>query len=225
MADVAKENYLHRSYRYAADTAPKDYFLDADRFLIYAESLCRSGKIREALELYERCARIAEIAADRLKPLAGCVLEAVLVNVPPFPPRSLPGVCVCAVCDGVLVLPVTLPCGHTFCRRCAGRETSRGCRRCGARHPSDSLETDILVKTVVEKLWPVDLEAARIREEGNDLFFRHGLEAALEQYNRALTLGELFEFRITVHGKLCRILQSARRLWGKKKNRSLSVVV
>lgn len=190
MADVAKEIYQYRRYRYATELGPKERVANVDLALTYAESLCRCGKVREALDVYETCARVTEIAADRLKPLAASLLDTILNATSPCDVRTSPDVCVCGVCDGVLVQPVTLPCGHTFCRRCLARDASRMCRRCGSRHPDASMETDILVKSLVEKLWPLELEAARLREEGNDLFQRSELESALEKYNQSLSIGK-----------------------------------
>lgn len=195
MADVAKEVFLHRGYGYAADIAPKERIANVDLALTYAESLCRCGKVREALDVYETCARVADISVDRLKLLATSVLDSVLAATTPPRPRNPPSVCNCGICEGVIFHPVTLPCGHTFCRRCLTRDNTRSCRRCGACHPASGMETDILVKNLVEKLWPLELEAATLREEGNQLLFRDGLELALDKYNKALSLGE---FSVTI---------------------------
>ena len=40
----------------------------------------------------------------------------------------------CFICHGILFEPVTIPCGHSFCRKCISKDTSNTCKSCGVRH-------------------------------------------------------------------------------------------
>ena len=66
---------------------------------------------------------------------------------------------VCAVCLDVLTSPASFPCGHTFCRACAGRclsESRRACPVCRTALPgqlsADALPTNWLAKGALDEL-------------------------------------------------------------------------
>ncbi|XP_071446007.1 LON peptidase N-terminal domain and RING finger protein 3 isoform X2 [Hetaerina americana] len=199
-----------------------------------ADSLARSGKLREAMGVYSYCCRRADAvpSPDRLRHLSLGLLEAVagpkkaLSSVvagqqqqpmsPPSAPThrgarlpggqpggapggrgavaaagllSAPGCFACPCCEGVLYQPVTAPCGHTFCRKCLTAESGKPCVRCGHKlNGGGPLETNVLVKSLVEKWWAPELKAVQLRDEGNELFGRNQVESALQKYDEAVRL-------------------------------------
>jgi hypothetical protein len=52
------------------------------------------------------------------------------------------------------------------------------------------LETNVLMKGLSEKWWPDEVRAARLREEGNELFQRNEVDDAMAKYGEALQIGE-----------------------------------
>ncbi|XP_075228515.1 LON peptidase N-terminal domain and RING finger protein 1 [Lycorma delicatula] len=90
----------------------------------------------------------------------------------------------CTICYCVFYQPVTLPCGHSFCRKCIIRESNRLCKKCGSKLPS-RLETNVLIKTLVEKWWPNEVYAARLCDEANQLL-QDNPESALEKFDAAI---------------------------------------
>ncbi|XP_046390456.1 LON peptidase N-terminal domain and RING finger protein 3 [Ischnura elegans] len=203
-----------------------------------ADSLARSGKLREAMAVYAFCCRKADAVPtpDRLRHLSLALLECVagpkrqappaaspvaVQQVPPptaAPPphrgprhlsggqagavapggrgsvaagglASAPGCFACPCCEGVLYQPVTAACGHTFCRKCLTAESGKPCVRCGHRlNVAGPLETNVLIKSLVEKWWAPDLKAVQLRDEGNELFGRNQVESALQKYDEAVRL-------------------------------------
>ena len=112
---------------------------------------------------------------------AGCLLlEAVAGTVEAVPPRLA-----CPRCQWVVRGPVTLPCGHTACRGCLGAE----CLECGGQVPA-GVEQNVLVKAAVEKWWPQELEAQRLRDRGLQLAADNSLEEALRAYTSGLEICE-----------------------------------
>ncbi|KAL4113551.1 hypothetical protein QTP88_017160 [Uroleucon formosanum] len=93
---------------------------------------------------------------------------------------------VCCICDLVLREPVTLLCGHTCCRRCGGGTACKPlvCHKCGMRTPFQP-HVDVLVKSLVEKLWPVQLRASELVDEGMDLYRQGKIHSALIKFNQA----------------------------------------
>ncbi|XP_063228618.1 LON peptidase N-terminal domain and RING finger protein 3 [Bacillus rossius redtenbacheri] len=181
--EQAREAFSGRDYRLAAEMyercARERGGWTAELAQGYANSLARCGRLKEALDVWAHCGRPPP-GPDRLRHLAAALAEAVTASPPPPPPP--PQQLACPGCDGVLLVPVTAPCGHTYCRRCAPRGP---CRVCGHKAGAAALETNILVQDLVEKWWPDQLAAARLRNEGNELFQKNLLEQALAKYDEA----------------------------------------
>ncbi|CAH1721814.1 unnamed protein product [Aphis gossypii] len=97
---------------------------------------------------------------------------------------------VCCVCNLVLREPVTLLCGHTCCRRCGGGTACKPivCNKCGVRTPFQP-HVDVLVKSLVEKLWPVQLRASELLDEGKALYRQDKIHSALIKFNQAYYTG------------------------------------
>ena len=99
----------------------------------------------------------------------------------------------CSNCGGVLHQVVTLPCGHSYCRKCSDSWClKQSCTKCGARplDSSDSFKTNVAVSNLVEKWWSGELQAVALRAEGNHKFAERSYEEALEKYNAASLLGK-----------------------------------
>ncbi|XP_028397559.1 LON peptidase N-terminal domain and RING finger protein 3-like [Dendronephthya gigantea] len=96
---------------------------------------------------------------------------------------------ICEICYEVLCYPVTLLCGHTFCRQCVLR--SKKCLFCSDHllfEKSDNLSVNVVLTSITENCFQAKMKAFQLRCEGND-FFPHGqYEAALKKYTEALQL-------------------------------------
>lgn len=201
MADIAKDAFLNRNYGLAAEMyerclKDRGHHQSFEIYFGYGDSLAKSGRIREALDVYSQCYRLGNVSHDRLKHLASALLEIVGGDPTVSSNRNnqqMENSFLCLICEGVLLQPVTTVCGHTFCRRCLLSDTSKACRKCGQRFVGSNLEnieTNILIKGLVEKWWSSEVEAAKIREEGNDFLQRNEVEAALAKFNEAALFGE-----------------------------------
>ncbi|NXG45167.1 LONF1 protein, partial [Psilopogon haemacephalus] len=96
----------------------------------------------------------------------------------------------CCGCGRVLGEPVTVPCGHTYCRRCLRRELRARCRRCrdwllpagGTSTAAAPLRTSVVLSQLAEKWFPSECERARTASRLEELLaqgrFREALGAA-----------------------------------------------
>lgn len=99
----------------------------------------------------------------------------------------------CSNCGGVLHHVVTLPCGHSYCRKCSDSWClKQSCTKCGARPitSSNNLKTNVAISNLVEKWWSGELKAVTLRNEGNVSFAQCSYKEALEKYNTASLLGK-----------------------------------
>lgn len=199
MAEIGRDAIISRNFGFAAeihegclkqrDTSVKVYFGCGN-------SLARCGRLREVLDVFSHCSRLQSgndggfVTQEKLRHLVTALLDAIVANTT-GPSSSPAGGFECRICEGILQQPVTTACGHTFCRRCLARDASRSCRQCGQKIASGGiLETNVLMKGLSEKWWPQEIRAARLREEGNELFQRNEVDAAMAKYGEALQIGE-----------------------------------
>jgi len=123
----------------------------------------------------------------------------------------------CSNCGGVLHQVVTLPCGHSYCRKCSDSWClKQSCTKCGARplDSSDSFKTNVAVSNLVEKWWSGELQAVALRAEGNHKFAERSYEEALEKYNAAALLAPndftLFSNRSNIYSKMAMYVEALR---------------
>ena len=101
----------------------------------------------------------------------------------------------CTSCLGVLCEPVTLPCGHSICTSCLGKDKRNHpvCRKCGADYGRYNVKgacTNVLVKNLCQKYWGEELVLIRLRTKGNSLFQEAKVAEAIEVYTKAIELGK-----------------------------------
>ena len=102
----------------------------------------------------------------------------------------------CPLCYAIFITPITISCGHTYCKKCLEKEkVGKSCRRC--KHiltQKDICGTgvNVLIQSLVEKWWSSYFEAAKLRSEGNALFEKKLGEEALKKYSAAIAICKFF---------------------------------
>lgn len=204
--------------------------------LMQADALASGGHLREALEVYRQLSERQQLVAEQLEQLVRCLADSVpqeeLMVPAPSDPSATSSCCAaalkeageaaavapevwdgfkCRKCHGFLSDPVSLWCGHTFCKLCLerGRAADRRCTLCGvklsalmvasgrARGSRRSgqqtplqLRVNVVLSGLLGKLFPGPARASQLRHEGNRLYRERQVEAALLKYNEAVRLGE-----------------------------------
>ncbi|XP_014221209.1 LON peptidase N-terminal domain and RING finger protein 3 [Trichogramma pretiosum] len=107
----------------------------------YADQLSRAGRLHEALALYQHCVEycaqqgIQPPSAERLRHFAGALLEDLVPSMAEAAEAAhersnqqqnnrLWASLACPSCETALYHPVTLDCGHTYCKPCLRLEDS-----------------------------------------------------------------------------------------------------
>lgn len=203
--------------------------------LTQADALASGGRLREALEVYRQLSERQQLVAEQLEQLVRCLAEKVPQGEEPAPepPDGSRGAsCAlaaeeagaataaeatevwdgfkCRKCHGFLSDPVSLSCGHTFCKLCLerGRAADRRCALCGVKlsalmvatgrargarragQQAPPLRVNVVLSGLLGKLFPGPARASQLRHEGNRLYRERQVEAALLKYNEAVRLGE-----------------------------------
>lgn len=157
-----------------------------------ADCLACSGKLQEAIDLYQEAAAHKKLCVEQLETLVSCLADQMRGR------ESLPlspqwGILTCKECQGFLYEPVTLPCGHTFCKKCLEDQRSRRqCKMCrvaqeGTEH---HYRVNVLLSNIIVKWFSCEVQAAKLRHEGNTLLSDSKLQDALDKYNEAISLGK-----------------------------------
>ncbi|XP_068553687.1 LON peptidase N-terminal domain and RING finger protein 3 isoform X2 [Anas acuta] len=166
-----------------------------------ADGLAAAGRLPEALPLYRLASRHRQLRAEQLGRLVECLARGVrlregLPAAASGPQQQQPRdweVFGCRKCQGFLFEPVSLPCGHTFCKKCLERERPPRarcvlCREEGGAAGGQLPRVNVILSNLLAKWFPCQVKASQLRHEGNRLYEEKKLQAALQKYNEALSL-------------------------------------
>lgn len=92
----------------------------------------------------------------------------------------------CPVCQDVLVAPVTIACGHTYCRNCVCDQSH--CYVCGKALQlyGNKFKQDVLIGRLIEKWWSPLLQARTHNDETETWLRQSTLDQALKSCNASL---------------------------------------
>ncbi|XP_072190836.1 LON peptidase N-terminal domain and RING finger protein 3 isoform X2 [Excalfactoria chinensis] len=160
-----------------------------------ADALAFGGRLHEALPLYQLASRQRQLRAEQLEKLVECLAQGVRLKegLPAGSgapqPRDWDG-CRCRKCHGFLFEPVSLPCGHTFCKKCLERDRAAAarCVLCREEGGGRLPRVNVILSNLLGKWFPRQVRASQLRHEGNLLYREKKLHAALQKYNEALSL-------------------------------------
>ncbi|XP_074963207.1 LON peptidase N-terminal domain and RING finger protein 3 isoform X2 [Phalacrocorax aristotelis] len=164
-----------------------------------ADALAYGGRLHEALPLYQLASRHQQLRAEQLEKLVECLAQSVRIkeglpaagNGPPQPREW--DVFRCRKCQGFLFEPVSLPCGHTFCKKCLERDRAAEsrcvlCKEEGGAAAGQLPRVNVILSNLLAKWFPCQVKASQLRHEGNLLYKEKKLQAALQKYNEAVSL-------------------------------------
>ncbi|XP_077588680.1 LON peptidase N-terminal domain and RING finger protein 3-like [Stigmatopora nigra] len=117
----------------------------------------------------------------------------------------------CRICLSSLFQPVTLACGHSFCKKCLERERKDKeviCKECrlSSGVVVSSFRVNVVLSNLLAKWFPKVYQAGQLRRQGNGLYSEKKVEAALEKYNQAILISPadhiLFSNRSQIYSSL-----------------------
>ena len=164
-----------------------------DIYLSYATLLAEKGQVVESLELLYHTYKLYTMSSDKLYQVISKLVDYLRMHWKEHGSPPTRNVFSCPLCLGVLYEPLTLVCGHTYCRRCLVKEQLRTCRVCQFKLKDKGItnvKPNVLVATLVNRYWHKEVDGAKLRTEGNKYFQNHQLEKALDAYTKAFKCGK-----------------------------------
>jgi len=165
-------------------------------FLDYARLLIGEAKYKEAFSVLALYSRHSSLPMEVVREIGDSLIQHYSSRRQQGQKKSFStDPWSCCICATVLVEPVTLPCGHSTCRKCLLKDISGMCKKCGSKYqPIDSdpiddeynVKVSILVSELVTKYWTPELQAVELRNEGNRQFQRGEVEESIGTYTAAL---------------------------------------
>ncbi len=98
---------------------------------------------------------------------------------------------ICECCYEVFCHPITISCGHTFCRQCLLRNNK--CLSCSSiviHRKLEDFSINIVLTSIIENCFKGKTKAVQLRCEGNECFSNDKYGDALKKYTEAMCLGK-----------------------------------
>ncbi|XP_007883556.2 LON peptidase N-terminal domain and RING finger protein 2 [Callorhinchus milii] len=205
-------------------------------YLGKARSLARSARLNEAFETYQKASELGRLLPENLQELLEAIAASIRSKDLDRQRRKKPerqpqtagrvggshtprssdeeeeeaesDVFSCRLCLVLLYEPITVPCGHTFCKSCLEKQAAAECKLCGrplhkgqaatptpgetpsaaAASPGPNFRLNVVLCNLLGKWFAAESQAQRLRPEAEQLCHNRNYSAALELYNQALSL-------------------------------------
>ena len=200
MVDLAQQAFSTKNYDLAAeiyDRTIREHGPSGSLYLGLADSYARSGRLETAFRAYSNAFRCGPVSPDQLTNLVTALVDKMGENEDLKTDSKLSPedqMFACDICKGMWNDPVTVSCGHTFCRKCLEKSSSKTCVKCGTVHSStriSHLKTNVLLTSLIDKWFSHEAKAVKLKAEGNSLFANRRYHEAIDVYSKAFSLGKL----------------------------------
>lgn len=170
--------------RVLKENGPKE-----DVHLSYASYLAEAGQVVDSLEVLYHVCKLYPVSTEMLSPVVAKIVEYLRQDWRENGWSGCRNSFSCPCCWGVLHDPITILCGHTYCKRCLLKEAPRTCRVCQWRvKECVGASVSVLVSRLVARWWTGEVEGVRLRALANTHVKDHHLHHAVHLYTQAAAL-------------------------------------
>ncbi|KAI7798123.1 LON peptidase N-terminal domain and ring finger 1, like [Triplophysa rosa] len=154
--------------------------------LLKADVLASENRLKEAVDMYAIAIRYGPVRPDQLSTLVGCVLrnfkklKESLTNTEPNWTKQ-DSEFDCPGCFSFIGEPVTVICGHSYCKRCLQQSAFSKCKLCSEdiRTRPEEPRLNVIVSGLLEKWFPEDIERTKCIGKAESLL-------KTKQYDKAI---------------------------------------
>lgn len=196
MVDLARQAFSSKNFDLAAEIYERsisEYGPKPELLLGLADSLARAGQFEKAFSVYSKACRVGCVSSKDLKHLVSALVNCVKQDKQIDSEMNKNVMFECLICRNMIYDPVTIPCGHTFCRSCLLKDTSKQCKNCGTMNHYlniSRIRSNILLSQVLENWFPGHCKAVKLKKDANDAFQTCEFKDAITIYSSAIELGE-----------------------------------
>lgn len=196
MVDLARQAFSSKNFDLAAEIYERsisEHGPKSELLLGLADSLAKAGHFSKAFIAYSKAYRVKGLSPKDLKHLVAALVATVKQDTLPSTEMNKNVVFDCLVCKNMIHDPVTIPCGHTFCRTCLVKDASTQCKNCGKiNHYMNvaRIKSNVLLTQVIENWFPDHCKAVKLKRKANQAFQSCSYEDAILLYSKALELGK-----------------------------------
>lgn len=165
-----------------------------------ADALAAQKSLKEAIDMICTALRHDSVRTEQLGTLVDCILrkyrrkteETGGVLLPQG--RNSDWTFDCPSCHGFLGEPVTVPCGHSYCKGCLHRALVPRCQACGEDmdlKPGEA-RPNVVLSALLDKWFPEEVMKAKRAGEAEGLLRSRHLDQAATLVTELLESGECF---------------------------------
>lgn len=151
--------------------------------LLKADALASENRLKEAIDIFSMALRYGSVRPDQLGTLVECILRNFKKKVEEETPSVLlndrqtgaeDDVFNCPGCHRFLGEPVTVICGHSYCKRCLQLGLLSKCKLCNEdlRIRPGLLRPNVILNGLLEKCFPYETKRSKTIIE-TDCLIRH----------------------------------------------------
>lgn len=182
----------------ASETQGEDNVDHHQLVLLKADVLASENRLKEAVDMYAMALRYGSVRPEQLSTLVGCVLrnfkklgESHTSTEPNCTKRDAE-----FDCPGCLTFigePVSVSCGHSYCKRCLQQNTFSKCKVCGedVRTRPGEPRLNVVVSALLEKCFPEDVRRTKCLGEAESFLKTKQYDRAIALTSKLLESGEL----------------------------------
>ncbi|XP_019112538.2 LON peptidase N-terminal domain and RING finger protein 1 [Larimichthys crocea] len=136
-----------------------------------ANALASENRLREAIDWFSVAMRYGPVIPEHLSTFVDCVVR----NFRSKLDRSRSTAAAtddmfdCPNCRDFLGEPVTIACGHSYCKRCLQRRLLSKCKLCGEPVTGQERQVDVILCGLLEKWFPGELRKSKTLLEVDEL--------------------------------------------------------
>ena len=198
MNELSKQAFDTNNFDLSAEILERSVIEDGpstERYLCLGDSYARGSHLEKAFAAYSKAIQSGDVPPSRLHHLVSSLVDTMAQKdeTVKLKTQSTYDIFACLICKSLWTEPVSLKCGHTFCRPCLQKDESTTCKSCGISHKREkitSIKTNVLLLQTVEKWFPRELEAIQLKSNGTKCFKEERYNDAVEYFSQALVYGK-----------------------------------
>ncbi|XP_045203478.1 LON peptidase N-terminal domain and RING finger protein 1-like [Mercenaria mercenaria] len=194
MVDLARQAFNSKNYELATEIYERsisEYGPKPELLLGLADSFARAGHFEKAFTAYSKACRVGSVSHKDLKHLVSSLVNSVKQDKQVDTDMNRNVTFECLICRNMIYDPVTIPCGHTFCRSCLRKDLTKQCKNCGTINHNlnvSRIKSNILLSQIIEHWFPDHCKAVKIKKDANDAFQSCKFKDAIKLYSNAIEM-------------------------------------